>query len=110
MWKVSCDNGVLVAPEGTRIPAGGGPRETGFNPVSALQNMMKDVLELEFQLEHIDYNRENFVHADMTPQEFAESMRNNEESIARIFFRMLGFTFAKFSLVFNQGFIVRSIQ
>ena len=79
----------LVAPEGTRIPKGG-ERAQGFNPVSGLQQMMKRMLKLEFQLEHIDYTKENLIHADMSPEEFAESMQANDESLARIFFKMLG--------------------
>lgn len=84
----------LVAPEGTRVPAGG-MKDRGFNPVSGLQQSMQKMLELEFQLEHIDYNRENFVHADMSPTEFAESMEENDESLVKIFFKMLGQSMAR---------------
>ncbi len=38
------------------------------NPVSFLQNVMKNVLKLEFQLDGIDYSRPNLVHADMSPR------------------------------------------
>jgi hypothetical protein len=79
----------LVAPEGARIPKGGQPSR-GFNPVSAMQNVMKNVLDLRFQLNAIDYTRQNLVHADMTPQEFARSMRDRNESFLKIFFRMMG--------------------
>lgn len=79
----------LVAPEGTRIPEGG-VREEGFNPISGLQSAMQDMLDLEFQLEKVDYNRGNFVHADMSPAEFAESMSNNDESFAKMFLKMFG--------------------
>lgn len=80
----------LVAPEGTRIPAGGRDSGEGLNPIAALQMGMKSMLELEFQLEHIDYNRDNFVHADMSPEEFLESMRNNDESFGKMFLKALG--------------------
>ncbi|HMO14108.1 MAG TPA: hypothetical protein PKD64_00405 [Pirellulaceae bacterium] len=79
----------LVAPEGTRIPKGG-RIDDGMNPLAALQRGMKSVLELEFQLDHVDYTVENFVHADMTPEEFSESMVNNEESIVGMFMKALG--------------------
>lgn len=78
----------LVAPEGTVIPRGGGDR--GFNPISALQQGMQSVLGLEFQLEHIDYTVDNFVHADMTPDEFAESMKKNEESVFKMALKAIG--------------------
>ena len=78
----------LVAPEGTVIPRGGGER--GFNPVSGIQQMLQGVLGLEFQLEHIDYTVENFVHADMTPEEFATSMEENNESLFKMVLKGIG--------------------
>jgi len=83
----------LVAPEGTRIPQGG-VRPSG-NPVSMLQNAMTEVLKLQFQLEGIDYTAENFVHADMSPEEFADSMRRRGESVFQVFLRMLGYAMAR---------------
>jgi len=73
----------LVAPEGTVIPKGGRVDDDSIslNPVGGIQKGLKQMLDLEFQLEQIDYTRKNFVHADMTPTEFGESMKENEESI-----------------------------
>lgn len=79
----------LVAPEGTVIPKGG-RSEVGLNPIAAMQKGMQAVLGLEFQLDHIDYTKENFIHADMTPTEFAESMKNNDESISKYTLRAIG--------------------
>ena len=79
----------LVAPEGTRIPRGG-RQETGGNPLAMLQNGMKDMLDLQFQLDHIDYTKNNFVHADMTPEEFVESMKQNDESFLKMAFKAIG--------------------
>ena len=77
----------LVAPEGTRIPKGGGkPRGV----ISGLQNGMKDMLDLEFQLSEVDYTSENFVHADMSPEDFAKAMSERGESIWGMMFRMMG--------------------
>ncbi len=78
----------LVAPEGTKIPKGGG--QGSGSAVSMLQTTMTQVLELEFQLKGVDYTAENFIHADMTPKQFAESMRRRGETVFKIFFRMLG--------------------
>ena len=83
----------LVAPEGTRVPRGG-RQQTGADPLSGLQTGMKDALGLEFQLDHIDYHQSNFVHADMSPDEFMKSMQKNEESFAKMFFKMLGSSMA----------------
>ncbi len=79
----------LVAPEGTVIPKGGGGRDI-TNPVAAMQVGMMSGLDLTFQLEEVDYTKENFVHADMTPEEFAESWSKNNESIGRIFLKSIG--------------------
>ncbi len=81
----------LVAPEGTVIPKGGG-REEGIptNPIAAMQVGMKTALGLEFQLEHIDYTKDNFVHADMSPAEFSASMAANDESVVKYGLRAIG--------------------
>ncbi|MBA2115113.1 hypothetical protein [Bremerella alba] len=77
----------LVAPEGTRVPKG----HKGTNsPVSGLQNGMKDMLELEFQLEKVDYSPENFVHADMSPEEFAKDMEERGDGLLHMFARAMG--------------------
>lgn len=83
----------LVAPEGTRVPKGG--PQGGGSPVSRFQSGMTRMLELEFQLRGIDYTRDNMVHADMSPQEFTESMRRRGESVYQLFFRMLGYAMAQ---------------
>jgi hypothetical protein len=83
----------LIAPEGTRIPKGG--VKTGGSAVSMLQTMMTRVLELDFQLNKVDYTVGNFVHADMTPEQFAATMKNRGESAFQTFFRMIGYAMAK---------------
>jgi hypothetical protein len=79
----------LVAPEKSRVPLPGD--STGSHPISLLQNGMKDVLELEYQLKAIDYTRKNMVHADMSPEQFAESMQRRGESMLTMFARMMGY-------------------
>ena len=77
----------LVAPEGTIVPKGGLDRNR--NALSSVQNAMKDLLELEYQLSGIDYTKTNFVHADMSPEQFAKSMQDKGESFWSIFFRLM---------------------
>lgn len=79
----------LVAPEGTRVPRGG-RGGGGANPVAFLQNSMKSMLGLDFQLDHIDYMADNFVHADMSPDEFLESMEENDESFFKMAMKAIG--------------------
>lgn len=62
----------LVAPQGS-IPDP--KKKKSDNPVAMLQQMAKVVLDLEFQLEQIDYKKKNFVHADLSPEEMAEAIR-----------------------------------
>ncbi len=75
----------LVAPEGTRVPKGGGERR---GVVSGIQGGMKDILKLEFQLEQVDYTKKNFVHADMSPDQFAAAMKDRGESMTSMIFKM----------------------
>ncbi len=62
----------------------------GGSPISALQGGMKEMLELDFQLDHIDYTKANFIHADMTPAEFVGDMRERNEGVVSILGRLLG--------------------
>lgn len=77
----------LVAPAGTRVPEGGAPGEGGF--VASLQQGLKGVLNLEYQLEIVNYQKDNFVHADMSPEEFFKSMSDRGESIWTMFLKAM---------------------
>jgi len=84
----------LVAPEGTRVPKGGGKSGSG-HPVSVLQKLMTGVLDLDYQLQGIDYTKANFVHADLSPEKFAQSMQRRGESMWTMVFRMMGYAMAQ---------------
>ena len=73
----------LVAPKGTRIPKGG--RDASANPIAMLQGLTKSMLELESQTDLIDYTKENFVHADMSPDEMAAAMKERGENGLTLF-------------------------
>ncbi len=77
----------LVAPEGTRVPRGG---QKSQHPVGRMQEAIKSLLDLSFQLNHIDYTAPNLVHADMSPEQFAQRMEERGESFLQILFRMMG--------------------
>lgn len=57
--------------------------------VSLLQRTMKNVLELEFQLDAIDYSAANFVHADMTPEEFEKAQDAKGESLSGLMLKTM---------------------
>ena len=77
----------LVTPDERTVPK---PGQRSGSPVSAMQVGMKDLLGLQFQLDCIDYQRENMRRADLTIQEFSKSMTDRGESFMQIFFRILG--------------------
>lgn len=77
----------LVGPEDYRPTKN--REEKGFNPIGMLQQGLKNGLQLSFQLDEIDYQAKNFVHADMTPQEFQSSMSERGESLLSIMFDMM---------------------
>ena len=69
----------LVAPQGTRVPKGG--RKGGSsNPISMLQGMTQNMLNLASQMEEVDYTKRNFVHADMSPEEMTAAMAERGET------------------------------
>lgn len=91
----------LVAPEGTVVERGRGT--SSGHPIGALQNMAKDVLDLDHQLEDIDYTRPNFVHADMSPEDFQKAMDDRNESLLQMYFRMIGQAMAQQSELAAKG-------
>jgi hypothetical protein len=76
----------LVAADG-QVPKTG--PEPSSHPVGILQQGMKNLLELEYQLECIDYRKRNFVHADMSLKELEESMARRSESLGTILLRIM---------------------
>ena len=55
--------------------------------ISTLQNFMGEKLDLEFQLDIVDYGAKNFVHADMTPKQFAKRQKARGENMLSIMFK-----------------------
>jgi hypothetical protein len=79
----------LVAEKGTRVPKGGGKGRSA-HPLAMMQEGMTDVLGLVHQLRHIDYTKKNFVHADMSPDEFSKKMSERGESWMSMAFKAMG--------------------
>ena len=75
----------LVAPEGT-IPESNA-ESGGF--MSGLQRWTTSALDMSFQLDEIDYGAVNFVHADLTPEQFAAQMAARDESLYVYFWRVM---------------------
>lgn len=66
-------------------PSNGPAFEAGMTAISGLQQGMKNMLGLDFQLEWIDYSAPNMVHADMSPEEFSKTMAKRGETFFTIF-------------------------
>lgn len=80
----------LVARPDDNVPKPG-HRGSG---VTGVQRLMTDMLDLQFQLDHIDYTPKHFVHADLSPRELAERMKERGESFWKFFFRAIGYSAA----------------
>ena len=78
----------LVAPDGTRIRPEDLKKRRSM--LASMQTGMKDMLNLEYQLELVDYMAENFRHADMSPDEFVEDLKRRGDSVVKMVARMLG--------------------
>lgn len=78
----------LVAPDGTRIR----PEDLKARRslLASVQTGMKDMLNLEYQLERIDYMSQNFRHADMSPEEFVQDLERRGDSVWKMAARMMG--------------------
>src|SRR3989344_1430317 len=71
----------LVAPKGT-IPQ---PGQKSDNPLAMVQKIMMLLLQLDHQIECVDYTPNNFVHADMSPKEMQEAMKKRGETPLTLF-------------------------
>jgi len=70
----------LVAPKGARPKTG----QAGiYSPIANL-------LKLADQIAIVDYEKKNFVHADMSGDDVLESMRKNNESLTQTFWKLVG--------------------
>src|SRR5947208_11136857 len=76
----------MVKPKDAPVPGAGARSES---MVSAFQRMLKDALELEFQLDAIDYTAKNFVHADLDVETFEKMQAERGESIFTLMLRQL---------------------
>ncbi|MGF1583339.1 MAG: hypothetical protein ACFCD0_28805 [Gemmataceae bacterium] len=70
----------LVAPKGVRPQRG----RRSDNPLAMIQRAMTIFLGLESQVEAIDYNQKNFVHADLSPTEMMQAMKKRGDDMFTI--------------------------
>jgi hypothetical protein len=75
----------LVAPQDAAA-SGGLEKRKGI--LSTTQVGMTKLLDLSFQLDEINYDQANFVHADLSPEELRQSMADRGESLYVYFWRI----------------------
>jgi hypothetical protein len=75
----------LVAPPNERPRPGRKPA----GAIGSAQQGLTKLLGLEFQLERIDYTAANFVHADLSPQQFQQAMKKRGESWWSMFTKIM---------------------
>jgi hypothetical protein len=75
----------LVAPQDAAA-SGGLEKRKGI--LSTTQIGMTKLLDLSFQLDEINYDQANFVHADLSPEELRQSMTDRGESLYVYFWRI----------------------
>ena len=68
----------LVSEQGARPDRKSASRSQ--NPAAMLQGVMKSMLELDHQLERVDYSKDNFVHADLSPQQMQAAMKKRGDT------------------------------
>ncbi len=75
----------LIADDGARTPR---PNARKSGVLSSTQGFIGDALDLTYQLDEIDYDRPNFVHADFSPGELSSDMQARGESLYDYFWRV----------------------
>lgn len=71
----------LIKSKDAPAPAGNGAGERSTSTISRIQQLMKRMLNLEFQLDVIDYTKPNFVHADLDTESFQKMEADRGESL-----------------------------
>jgi hypothetical protein len=70
------------------LPEPGGPNQS-HSSVSQFQRYLKDALNLEFQLDCIDYTQPNFIHADLDAETFQKMQDDRGESMTMLMLKQM---------------------
>jgi hypothetical protein len=86
LYELIASENAKVSPPGSKRPA---------NAISVVQTALTQMLSLQFQLDAIDYRPKNMVHADMSPEQFSQTMRRRGESVWTILLRMITYSMTR---------------
>ena len=70
-------------------PPGPGDAAKSDNPIGQFQRFLKNALDLDFQLDDIDYTAANFVHADLDKETFERMQQERGETFEQLMLRQL---------------------
>jgi hypothetical protein len=76
----------LVKPKDAGVPHPNQPSKSG---IGQFQHFLKDQLNLDFQLDDIDYGRPNFVHADLDAETFEKMQEERGESMFTLMLKQM---------------------
>jgi hypothetical protein len=76
----------MVKPKDMGAPKPHMPAKSG---ISQFQHFLKDSLDLDFQLDDVDYSRPNFVHADLDAETFEKMQEERGESMFTLMLRQM---------------------
>lgn len=76
----------MVKPRGMGVPTAA---DRSNSAISMFQRLLKDLLDLDFQLDAIDYTARNFVHADLDAETFARLQKERGESLFSLMLRVM---------------------
>ena len=77
--------------DGDNLPRKGEGR--GDSILGTVQRAMADLLGLSFQLDEIDYQARNFVHADLSPEQLGQAMAARGESLPQLLMKIVRLSF-----------------
>ena len=78
----------MVKPRGAAPPAPG-QAEQSNSDIATFQRFLKDVLNLDFQLDDVDYSAPNFVHADLDEETFEKLQEQRGESFESLMLQQM---------------------
>lgn len=76
----------MVKPKDAGIPV---PFQAAKSGIGQFQHFLKDTLNLDFQLDVVDYSRPNFVHADLDAETFEKMQAERGESMFTLMVRQM---------------------
>jgi hypothetical protein len=88
----------LVKPKEGAVPKPNQPSKSG---IGQFQHFLKDSLNLDFQLDDIDYSRPNFVHADLDAETFEKMQAERGESMFTLMLKQMMHEMSKGDSVAN---------